>query len=96
MDYEIDKFEQIKIEIRKLKQIILETMSKDGAMPEMFAADLPRNLFEFMRDNVFDDLLFAKDFQQSVEIRDEVEVIMNQLINNWDGKYSKLAKDSLK
>ena len=83
------------MEIRNVKQLIIETMHKSGATPDMFAADLPKNLFEFMRDKVFDDLMFAKDFQQSVEIRDEVKLILNQLLDTWDGKFSKLTKKSL-
>ena len=61
----------------------------------MFAADLPKNLCEFMRDKVFDELMYAKDFQQSVEIRDEVKLIMGQLLDKWDGKLSELTKKSL-
>ena len=55
-------------------------MNKGGASPDIFASDLPKNLFEFMRDKVFDDLLRAEGFQQKVEIRDEVNEIMTLLL----------------
>ena len=48
-----------------------------------------------MRNKVFDDLLHAKDFQQKVEIRDEVKETVTLLLEDWDGKYTKLAIDSL-
>ena len=62
MDEGIAKFKDRKMKIGDVKDLIIETMNKGGAMPDMFAADLPKNLFEFMRDKIFDDLIYAKDF----------------------------------
>ena len=83
------------MKIRDVKELIIETMNKCGAAPDNFVADLPKNLFEFMRDKVFDDLICAKDFQQNAELREEVKETMTMLLEKWDGKYSKLAVDSL-
>ena len=53
-----DKFKERISKLRNIKEIIMDTFSGgEAASPDMFATDLPLNLFEFMRDKIFEDLI---------------------------------------
>ena len=94
-DEEIDKFKDRKILIGEVKELLLATMNSDGATADMFATDLPKILFEFLRDKVFHDCTYLPIFQHDKGVRDTVLDVVPQLLKTWDGKYTKLAIDDL-
>ena len=85
-DQEIDKFEDKKMNIADVRGHIIKIMNDSGGADKSnFATDLPKNLFEFIRDKICDDLLDAKDFQKDVGIRNEVQTILIDILKIWSG-----------
>ena len=87
-DDDLKKFKSRSVETGDLKNFILEkqAVAQQYDKDSLFTSDLSPILLDYLQENIFSKILYAKSFQTSEMIQAQVESIMTNLLNPWKGE----------